>query len=54
MIAPAARGGHEAPPPQQEEQATPRLPETAMEGQVRFDDEKLIGMAFVMMGLAGV
>ncbi len=37
-----------------EEQATPRPPEAAVEdGQVKFDDEKLIGMAFVMMGLPG-
>ena len=37
-----------------EEQDTPRPPEAAVEGgQVRFDDEKLIGNAFVMMGLAG-
>ena len=29
-------------------------PEAAVEdGQVKFDDEKLIGMAFVMMGLPG-
>ncbi len=46
------------PPPtpdtQEEEQATSRPPEAAMEGgQVRFDDEKLIGNAFVMMGLSG-
>ncbi len=34
-----------------EEQANPRPPEDAVVGgQVRFDDEKLIGMAFVMMG----
>ncbi len=37
--------GHDAPP---------RPPEAAVEDrQVRFDDEKLIGKAFVMMGLAG-
>ena len=39
---------------QEEEKGTPRPPEAAVEGgQVRIGDEKLIGNAFVMMGLAG-
>ena len=44
----------EVPDTGKEEKTNPRPPERAAEGgQVRFDDEKLIGMVFVMMGLAG-
>ncbi len=45
-----AGDGHEAPTypdTGKEEQATPRTPEAAAEGgQVRFDDEKLIGYGY--------
>ncbi len=44
----------EVPDTGKEEKTNPRPPERAAEGgQVRFDDEKLIGMAFVMTGLSG-
>jgi len=53
----AVRDGLDAlglPDTGKDEKGAPRPPEVAVEGgQVRIGDEKLIGNAFVMMGLAG-